>query len=92
MGAAVLDPNGPFALRWLLLLLLKTRCDGQGLPVREAGGAWPDHQRWPWWGLLGREGKNKAVLEQDLQTTQRAERSKPNTFLLFIAFCFFVWF
>ena len=92
MGAAVLAPAGPFGLRWFLLLLLKPRCDGQGLPAQEAGDAWPDHQRWPWWGLLGREGENKAVQEQeeDLQTTQRAEGTKAHTFLLSVAFHFFL--
>lgn len=89
MGAAVLAPAGPFGLRWLLLLLLKPCCDGQCLPARGAGDAWADYQRWLWWGLLGTEDENKAAQEQeqDLQTAQRAEGSKPNTsssLLLFV--------
>lgn len=32
--------------------------------------------------LLGTESKNSTVQQQDLQTSQRAEESKPNTFLL----------
>lgn len=41
-----------------------------------------------------REGENKAgnEQEQELQTTQRTESSKPDTFLPSVAFCFFVWF
>lgn len=58
--AAALALLGPLVLRWSLVLLLKPRCDGQCLPARAAGNAQPDHQRWMWWGLLGREGKNKA--------------------------------
>lgn len=68
--------------------MLKLLCDVQGLPEREDRDAWPDHQKWPGWSLLGREGENKAAQKQVYKPPNGQREASPIPFsfqLIFIS-------